>query len=782
MPTPARGRSTSRSSSSVTLSNLSLAGSAGNNSGYGLNANNSSELVIQNVNFSNLGQAVNVSGGSDLTLTGCNFTDDSNAINLSSIGGTGTASGGPIYVAGNNYTDVSGCPLSFGNLGGNLIISNTTAAVTVGSNSYNPDVVIENSSGFNSDQASGAWPLNIGGQDNGNGIVVINGIDTSYAAGGVQGYGIAVNSVNGVTIQNVDLSDRNNALSVTNGSDLTLTGCNFTGDSNAISLSSIGGTGTASGGPIYVAANNYTDVSGCPLSFGNLGGNLIISNTTAAVTVGSNSYNPDVVIENSSGFNSDQASGAWPLNIGGQDNGNGIVVINGIDASYAAGGVQGYGIAVNSVNGLTIQNVNFSDRANALQVTNGSDLTLTGCNFTNDSSAISLSSISGTGTASGGPVYLAANNYTDVSGTAFNFSNFNSNLVFSNTTPAFTLGGNTYTPDVVLGSNCGLTTDQASGAWLMSISSINADLVIEGIDASYTGGGQSGYGITVSSVSALLVDGVTVDDRGNAMQVDGSPMTITNSAFLDNGTGLSTNAASGANIDGSNQQISNCWLSGNSTAVSNGGAELLARGNFWGGNGEPSNLGGTGDSYSGSVNAGNWLSGVPTGVALPFAVTSTSDPAVSPSDPNLASIDALVRSSYHNAISLREAIIAADNTGSAQTIPFDIGTGPQTIALTDGALPAISSAITLDGSTQPGFNGTALITIDGSGLLSGAAVAITGSSAALKYLNVETDGATAVSVTGAASVKLSHLDLSSPSSTVQGTGLLDQRRQQQRRD
>ena len=198
-------------------------------------------------------------------------------------------------------------------------------------------MVIENSSGFNSDQASGAWPLNIGGQDNGNGIVVINGIDTSYAAGGVQGYGIAVNSVNGVTIQNVDLSDRNNALSVTNGSDLTLTGCNFTGDSNAISLSSIGGTGTASGGPIYVAANNYTDVSGCPSSFGNLGGNLIISNTTAAVTVGSNSYNPDVVIENSSGFNSDQASGIWPLNIGGQDNGNGIVVINGIDASYRGG-------------------------------------------------------------------------------------------------------------------------------------------------------------------------------------------------------------------------------------------------------------------------------------------------------------------------------------------------------------------------------------------------------------------------------------------------------------
>ena len=111
--------------------------------------------------------------------------------------------------------------------------------------------------------------------------------------------------------------------------------------------------------------------------------------------------------------------------------------------------------------------------------------------------------------------------------------------------------------------------------------------VIEGIDASYTGGGQSGYGITVSSVSALLVNGVTVNDRGNAMQVDGSPMTITNSAFLDNGTGLSTNAASGGNIDGSNQEISNCWLSGNSTAVNNGGAELLAQGNFWGGNGEP---------------------------------------------------------------------------------------------------------------------------------------------------------------------------------------------------
>src|SRR5205085_1268197 len=62
------------------------------------------------------------------------------------------------------------------------------------------------------------------------------------------------------------------------------------------------------------------------------------------------------------------------------------------------------------------------------------------------------------------------------------------------------------------------------------------------------------------------------------------------------------------------------------------------------------------------------------------------------------------------AISLREAIVAANNTAGADMVPFAIGAGAQTIRLAT-ALPALTEAVTIDGTTQPGFTGSPLITI-----------------------------------------------------------------------
>ncbi|MGY8871988.1 MAG: LamG-like jellyroll fold domain-containing protein, partial [Pseudomonadales bacterium] len=66
------------------------------------------------------------------------------------------------------------------------------------------------------------------------------------------------------------------------------------------------------------------------------------------------------------------------------------------------------------------------------------------------------------------------------------------------------------------------------------------------------------------------------------------------------------------------------------------------------------------------------------------------------------------------AISLREAIIAANNTSGTDTINFNIaGTGTHTISLTS-ALPAITEAVIINGTTETDFSGTPLIAIDGS--------------------------------------------------------------------
>src|SRR5262245_3580332 len=63
--------------------------------------------------------------------------------------------------------------------------------------------------------------------------------------------------------------------------------------------------------------------------------------------------------------------------------------------------------------------------------------------------------------------------------------------------------------------------------------------------------------------------------------------------------------------------------------------------------------------------------------------------------------------------SLRQAILNSNSTsGDRHRIEFRIGQGPKDIIPTS-PLPAITHAVILDGTTQPGFSGTPLVTIMG---------------------------------------------------------------------
>src|SRR5262245_22323438 len=64
--------------------------------------------------------------------------------------------------------------------------------------------------------------------------------------------------------------------------------------------------------------------------------------------------------------------------------------------------------------------------------------------------------------------------------------------------------------------------------------------------------------------------------------------------------------------------------------------------------------------------------------------------------------------------SLRQALLDANASPGFDTIHFAIGSGPQTIA-PSAPLPALTDSAVLDGTSQPGFAGTPLITLDGSG-------------------------------------------------------------------
>ncbi|MFY9608130.1 MAG: HYR domain-containing protein, partial [Blastocatellia bacterium] len=63
--------------------------------------------------------------------------------------------------------------------------------------------------------------------------------------------------------------------------------------------------------------------------------------------------------------------------------------------------------------------------------------------------------------------------------------------------------------------------------------------------------------------------------------------------------------------------------------------------------------------------------------------------------------------------SLRAAIDQANTNAGLDTINFQIGTGPQTITPTS-PLPQITDAVTIDGTTQPGFAGNPIIELNGS--------------------------------------------------------------------
>ena len=87
--------------------------------------------------------------------------------------------------------------------------------------------------------------------------------------------------------------------------------------------------------------------------------------------------------------------------------------------------------------------------------------------------------------------------------------------------------------------------------------------------------------------------------------------------------------------------------------------------------------------------------------------------------------------------SLRQAILDSDAaTGGTNTIDFAIpGQGVQTIALAS-PLPAISTAVLVDGFSQPGYAGTPLIELSGEYAGSGNGLTITSSGSTIRGLAI----------------------------------------------
>ena len=139
----------------------------------------------------------------------------------------------------------------------------------------------------------------------------------------------------------------------------------------------------------------------------------------------------------------------------------------------------------------------------------------------------------------------------------------------------------------------------------------------------------------------------------------------------------------------------------------------------------------------GNTGAGGAL-GASGSVSATFISSLTVTTASDVVDGNTSSINALLTSrGADGKISLREAIIAANNTSGTHEIDFDIaGSGVQTISVAS-ALPQISNSVIIDATTEPGYAGAPIVELNGQGAPFGAiGLAIAASNTAIRGLAV----------------------------------------------
>ena len=94
-----------------------------------------------------------------------------------------------------------------------------------------------------------------------------------------------------------------------------------------------------------------------------------------------------------------------------------------------------------------------------------------------------------------------------------------------------------------------------------------------------------------------------------------------------------------------------------------------------------------------------------------FAATFTVDSTADSSDINAG--DGICDDGAGNC-TLRAAIEEANASAGHDAVHFSIGSGIQTIT-PSSSLPVITDSVTIDGTSQPGFSGTPVIELDGSG-------------------------------------------------------------------
>lgn len=431
-----------------------------------------------------------------------------------------------------------------------------------------------------------------------------------------RGTGVFAGEVNGVKILNNVLSGNVENVSIRNSSDVRVVGNdlrNAVGSNGAYAALSLfgvvpGDQGLAGGVEIH---DNLYGGSAWGVALENMA-DLTISDGSVP---GSN-----IVLEAGSGMGTVSQSALWLMNVdrtrvehlnlswtGSDLLGVGLSLLNSDDVTIEHVTVQNRraGMSIWEVKDVSILNNVVSGNSTNVGISYSRDVRVVGNDLRNnlssylDHSALYLFGIvpGDLGLAGGMEVH---DNLYGGSARAVLVANM-ADLTISD--------GSVPNSSLILDAGSGLETVWHEALWLQNVDRTR----VENLDLSWTGSIPLGQGLRINASDNgdrsehLLLRQITVKNRKTGISLDGNTdVAVSCTTLMENTTGLS----SGNSIGGA---LSEAHIAGNGAGITTGPSHPLfnAENNYWGHASGPRNLGGSGDSYSGNVDADPWLASMP---------------------------------------------------------------------------------------------------------------------------------------------------------------------------
>ncbi|MCI4670397.1 MAG: right-handed parallel beta-helix repeat-containing protein [Bacteroidia bacterium] len=573
------------------------------NSSMGVDINSSNRVWLENNTFfDNSSAGIDIGGGSDIRIINNSLSNSGTAIVLNSIL-AGQLSRG-IRLSGNSLNGGT-TALSLSNLPSGQIISDGM---------YPNTNISLNTNDVSSFRTSG---IIISSTDS---LIIANLNLSDTTSSSNFGYGIRASSCDSLALINCNLADRSTGFEGNRGRDYSIRNCNFANNSNtSIQIFNIQSQDIPRG--IAIDGNTFSR-----------GGTGIYLFETPPQVISNGSYpNSNIILDSLSLIDFSR----YAIQLGNVDS----TIISNLNLSGPSVNNKLASIFLQDADSVLIQNCVLGDASRGLDMSRcsrswirsnsiinsigisqsrGSDTWLLGNSFSNNPTAILLNSIA-SGRIAGG---------IRTGGNTFNGGTIGISL---NSCPPQNIGdGSLPGENIALGVN-DLTSFTTYGIFVSNTDSVT----VSGINlGNLVSTNRTGIGLFLSNSDHIRMDGLRIQNRATGISMGNSSFdTLSCSQLLNNGTGVSMGNSS------NNNRIFDCRIEGNLSGIQRFTAtasdSLNAENNFWGASNGPLPLGGSGDNFTGLVDASPFLAAAPACIGLDtcsLQLTSTSASCLGNSD------------------------------------------------------------------------------------------------------------------------------------------------------